>query len=422
VGGFKEVVASPEERAWQVAEKEVGSALTRESSVQTWFDLSWALDRVPSANELHWRLQGVDRYGVTRHVFVKSATNQVVFATPAQTSFSVPQTHKNDANNVLWDSQTGGCTSGSAGCSGRALEDSMLSRDVLPRTVDIWYRLSSGGTAPFVWPFNVQIDNRGQAITAIVAHNGSQCSIPCRINSTYYFPLDTDTVELDPSSSSFALRPPTTVTPELFGHEYGHGLLGRLKVMHPGLADAGKKQPATFTEAMADFIGMVTEDVFFNEKFQCCGTDFQILNTRWSRDGQRFVDYAPVSWPLRVGNCTGRGRDRLGRAFWNAWTEDAYFYRDRPQSVRNQTFRAWWIDIMRSFALVGDFPDHHRLLQRDAEPPGRIRLDRSGRLLPPGLRDGEARPPSGRLPLTTAQRCATNAGARSARLCTGPDL
>lgn len=362
LGGFAKVTVSPEERAWRAAEKDIGSPLTHVSAIQTWFDLSWALSRVPSTNELHWRLEGVDKYGNVRHLFVKSATNQVVFATPARTDFSVQQTHQDDANNVLWDSQTGGCVGGSVGCSGRPLEDSLLSRDVLPRTVDIWYRLSSGGTPPFVWPFSTRIDNGGRAITAIVAHSRSQCSLPCRINSTYFFPLDTDTVELDPSSNLSAnppkivLRAPTTVTPEVFGHEYGHTILARLKAMHPGGIDAGKQQPATFTEAMADFIGIVTEDVFFNEKYQCCGTDFQILGTRWSKDGQRFVDYAPVSWSLRVGDCAGRGRERLGRAFWNAWKEDAYFYGDRPWSVRNATFRAWWIDIMRSFALVGDFP------------------------------------------------------------------
>ena len=357
LGGFGKIAVSPEDRAWRAAATYIGSPLTHVSAVETWFDLSWALSRVSSTNELHWRLEGVDMYGNVRHVFVKSATNQVVFATPARTDFSVQQTHRDDASNVLWDSQTGGCVSGSAGCSGRSLEDSLLSRDVLPRVVDIWYGLSSGGPPPFVWPFSVRIDNSGRAINAIVTHNQSQCSLPCRINSTYYFPLDTDTVEVDPSSSNPPqLRAPTTVTPEVFGHEYGHTILERLKVMHPGGIDEGKKQPATFTEAMADFIGLVTEDVFVNQKYGCCGTDFQILGTRWSKDGQKFLDYARVSWPLRTGDCAGRGRARLGHAFWNAWKEDAYFYGDRPSSVRNATFRAWWIDIMRSFALVGDFP------------------------------------------------------------------
>lgn len=359
--GFKRPRPLGEEEAWQVAERAVGSPLTRVSATQTWFDRSWALERVSGTSELHWRLRGVDVQGQVRHVFVRSADGTVAYATPARADFSVRQTDKDDAGHVLWDSQTlpAGCTAGSPGCSGRALEDSRRSREVIPRVVDIWFRLSAGGTPPFVWPFTQRIDNGNRAITAIVAHDGSTCSLPCRINgTTYFFPLDTDTVELDPSSTSgnLVLRAPSTVAPDLFGHEYGHGLLERLKVMHPGGFDEGKKQPATFTEAMADFIGVVTEDVYLNERYQCCGTDFQILSTRWSKDGQKFLDYAPVSWSLRTGDCTGHGRARLGRAFWNAWQEDASFYGDRPQSVRNATFRAWWIDIMRSFALVGDFP------------------------------------------------------------------
>jgi hypothetical protein len=364
VEGFARARPLDEERAWRVAERQVGSPLDRVSAVQTWFDRSWAFDRVPSTNALHWRLEGTDALGNVRHVFVESATGQVVFATPDRSDFAVRQTHRNDGGFVLWDSQTlpGGCIAGTGACTGRALEDSLLSRDVLPRVVDIWFNLSAGGPGPFVWPFNKQIDNGGQAINAVVTHGGGTCSFPCRIGSTYFFPLDTDTVELDPSSNPSAnppkivLRAPTTVTPEMFGHEYGHQLLSRLKVMHPGGSDEGKLEPATFTEAMADFIGMVSEDAYYQQKFGCCGTDFQILGTRWTKDGQKFVDYARVSWPLRPGDCAGRGRARFGHALWNAWTEDAYFYGDRPNSTRNATFRAWWIDVMRSFAFVGDFP------------------------------------------------------------------
>jgi hypothetical protein len=354
VAGYGPVLASPEDAAWQAMEQTLGTALTRLESIQCWFDLSWALKRVPTTKELHWRLKGVDAFGITRYGFVRCADNAVVYTTPPDSHFAVRQTHTNDNGFVLWDNQTlpGGCSPGAGGCTGRAYLDSIRSRSVLPDTVDLWYRMSDTGPPPFAWPFpGIRLDNRGRAITAVLAHDGSVVTLPTRVNGAYYFPLDIGTWELDPSSGG--LRRPSTVSEDVFGHEYGHTILGQLKLMDAG-RDVGKTEPATFTEAMADFMGIVTENLLREEKYQAM-TDFQILGTRWSQSGA-FVDYAPVSWPLRTGNCAGRGRERLGHAFYKAWQWDASFYGDRPHSVRRATFRAWWIDIMRSFALVPDFP------------------------------------------------------------------
>jgi hypothetical protein len=60
---------------------------------------------------------------------------------------------------------------------------------------------------------------------------------------------------------------------------------------------------------------------------------------------------------MKQGNLTGKGRERIGHALYKAWEWVEGWYGNRPRSVRNANFRAWWIDIMRSFALVSDFPD-----------------------------------------------------------------
>src|SRR5207247_2114920 len=106
IRGFGPVATCREDAAWRAAEQAIGGPLTRFASAQTWFDISWAINRVPATRELHWRLQGLDQEGLLRHVFVRSADHAVVFATPSGTTFGyeVHQTHKDDAGNVLWDS------------------------------------------------------------------------------------------------------------------------------------------------------------------------------------------------------------------------------------------------------------------------------------------------------------------------------
>ena len=263
-------------------------------------------------------------YGNVRHVFVKSATNQVVFATPARTDFSVQQTHRDDASNVLWDSQTGGCVSGSAGCSGRSLEDSLLSRDVLPRVVDIWYGLSSGGPPPFVWPFSVRIDNSGRAINAIVTHNQSQCSLPCRINSTYYFPLDTDTVEVDPPSSN----PPSCAR--------RRRLRRRCSGTNTDIRFSSASRsctPAGSTRARSNRRRLPRHGRLHRPRHRGRLRQPKIrvlwnrlpdprytMEQRWPEVSRlRAGELAAPHWRLRRA-----GRARLGHAFWNAWKEDAY--------------------------------------------------------------------------------------------------
>ena len=361
VHGFKEVVVSPEDRAWQAAEKAVGTAVTRLSQVLTWFDMSWAANRIPSAKELHWRLELLDADSQLRYVFVRSSDEKVVYATPNTTSFGVHQTHMNDATDVLWDSVnlSNGCSTVSSFCSGPALDQSTKSRLTLPKVVDLWYRLSSLAPPPFVWPFSglnkAPLDNRGRRIWAVLAHNGSKYSTPTRDGNTYYFPADPNTYPSD------------TVDADYFGHEYGHVILNELKLVHQGgrpFDENGNPLPAaTFTESMCDFIGIVTEGVLFSELNQGF-TDFQIGRTRWYQTevGWKY-DPAPVSWPLRPNQNIigadrfGKGRDVIGRAFYNSWKWVEWWYGDRPRALRDENFRAWWVDIMRSFALVSDFPD-----------------------------------------------------------------
>jgi hypothetical protein len=361
VHGFKEVSLSPEEVAWKAAEKAVGSPVTRLSQAPAWFDPSWAFNRIPSAKELHWRMEMLDAEDHRRHVFVRSSDGKVVYATPDSTRFGVHQTHMNDADQVLWDSLNlpNGCSAGSPGCADPALAQSMKSRHLFPKVVDLWYRLSSPAPPPFVWPFSGQyqapLDNRGRRIWAVLAHNGSKFSTPARFGNTYYFPADPNTTPSD------------TVDADYFGHEYGHVILNELKLVHHGgrpFDDNGMPVPAaTFTEAMCDFIGIVTEGVLFSELYQSF-TDFQIGRTRWTSAGGAWnYDPAPVSWPLRprenitAADRNGKGRDVIGRAFYNSWKKVEWWYGDRPRALRDENFRAWWVDILRSFALVSDFPD-----------------------------------------------------------------
>jgi hypothetical protein len=358
--GFGDLKPSPEERAWAAAELHINGNLQRVTSVQTWFDEDWALNRVPGVKELHWRLQGVDPHGDLRYVLVRASDDKISYATPAQTFFAVPQTHRDDANNVLWDSQAlpQGCTPGSAGCSGAALSESKISRDVLPAVVDLWYRLSSPSPGAFFqWPFaglhKAPFDNRQQSIRAVIAHDKSTCSVPCRSFGVYYFPAG-------------AFLPDKF---GLFGHEYGHALLQEMKLIHPGTVQADVSPPAQFTEAMADFIGIVSNYQLRRERFGV-SSRFAIGEIEW-RQVNGAWQYTPpqVDWELKVGSCPSFARDRIGRAFYNAWTKvesDLWGSSPRPNDPDHQKlFRAWWLVILSIFSELPDFPaieDFHAAL------------------------------------------------------------
>jgi hypothetical protein len=355
---FKRIAAArliAVEDAWAAAEAAFGAQLEHQEAVQTWFDPSWALRRVPGMKELHWRLLGLDQGGAAQYAFVRVSDNAVTYHTPLVTAFfSVPQTDLDTAGNVLWDSQTlkNGCAGGSPGCVNPALAESMFSRDIFPKVVDLWYRESSGGAPPFVWPFSgpnkSPFDNQGgRAIRVVVADppkvGFNVAGIAYRLPDTYHFPEG-------------------TVTRGYVGHEYGHVLLGRLKFVHPGgpPSDANGPIPAaSFTEAMADFVGIVTEHLLSGAvppgpSAAHWMTDFSIGDYSYDTRGS-VVDAPPVAWDIRSGDCAGRGRERLGRAFIEAWGEDRGMYGGLPLQVGRDTYRAWWVDIMRSFALLPEF-------------------------------------------------------------------
>jgi hypothetical protein len=349
--GFGDLKPSPEELAWAAAELHINSKLQRMTSAQTWFDKDWALNRLPGVKELHWRLQGVDPHGALRYVLVRSSDHGISYATPAQTFFAVPQTHRDDAGHVLWDSQTlpQGCTRGSPGCSGTALSDSQISRNVLPAVVDLWYRLSSPSPGAFFqWPFaglhKGPFDNRLQSIRAVIAHGGSTCSVPCRFNGTYYFPAG-------------AFLPDKF---GLFGHEYGHALLQEMKLIHPGTALGSFSPPAQFTEAIADVIGIVSNYQLRRERFGV-SSRFAIGEIEWRQvSGVWNYTPAPVDWELKEGSCPSQARERIGRAFYKAWTQvetDLWGSSPRPGDPDHQKlFRAWWLAILSIFADLPDFP------------------------------------------------------------------
>ena len=344
-----------EESAWSVAEAQFGATMTRVEAVQVWFDPSWALQRVPGTQELNWRLLALDPGGAPQYAFVRAADNRVSYATPLITKFAVHQTHKDRAGNVLWDNQTlpNGCTAGSAGCSGIALSESLRSRDIVPKVVDLWYTLTMpGGPGPFVWPFSglnrAPFDNQGGRAFSVVVANPPKVGLnvadfPTRdgFTSTYNFPEG-------------------TVTRGYMGHEYGHVLLGILKHLHPGNTGTSPfSPPAAFTEAMADFIGIVTEQRIGGgipppPSVAHWQTDFSIGDFKYDASGG-VIEPPPVAWDIREGNCFGAGRARLGRAFITAWGMNVQAFGDRPKSVGEATYRGWWIDIMRSFALLPDF-------------------------------------------------------------------
>lgn len=351
--GFGDVVLSPEDRAWAAAESHVHGNLQRVTASQTWFDPSWALQRAPGVKQLHWRLEGIDPHGVVRQFFVRSSDRHVSYATPDKTFFGVHQTHKDDANRVLWDSQTlpQGCTAGSSGCTGDALAQSEISRVVMPSVVDLWYRLSSPvPTSAFQWPFTGlhkgPFDNRNRPIQAIVAHNGSVCSLPCLNNGTYYFPSGWLVVDQY----------------GLFGHEYGHRLMQEMKLVHPGTGSGQFSPPAFFTEAMADLIGIVSNYQLRREKYRI-GSRFAIGEPIWTHTPGNFGDWnytpPPVDWEQKTGSCPAGARERIGRAFYNAWKKvegDLWGSPRTNDPDYQKLFRAWWIVIMSTFADAPEFP------------------------------------------------------------------
>jgi hypothetical protein len=342
----------PEESAWAAAEAKFGVKLQRVEAAQVWFDSSWALQRVRGTQELHWRLLGLDPGGAPQFAFVRASDNNVSYFTPLVTGFSVPQTHKDSAGNVLWDSQTlpNGCVSGSTGCAGIALAESQRSRVIMPKVVDLWYTLTSpGGASPFVWPFTglnrAPFDNQGgRRINVVVAK-------PPKVGLNI-----ADVPTRDGSTGTYTF-PEGTVTDGYTGHEYGHVLLAQLKSVHPGSIGGSTSSAASFTEAMADLVGMVTMHhggVPPGPSAAHWRTDFSIGDFTYDVNGG-VIATPPVAWDLVEGNCNGKGRARLGRAFLNAYGNNLQQFGDRPLTAGQATFRAWWIDIMRSFALLPDF-------------------------------------------------------------------
>jgi hypothetical protein len=370
------VTTLDEEAAWQTAESFLDSSLVRVSAVQLCIDGLWLTQRVPSTPELHWRLEGVDAAGMLRYAVIRSADARIVFATPERTSFyEVHQTHVDDQSYVLWDNLTlpNGCApAGQGSCSGPAWEESKVSRKIIPEVIDLWYRLSTpGGSAPWVWPFSGShkspLDNRSNGFKVVVGHNGSFCNEPCRFANVYYLP-------------------PGTTSPAHFGHEYGHAFLNELKMMHPGGHIGVLPPAASFTEALCDLAGIISEKVLTSEYFAVNrpvgwsrSSEFEIGQWQWRKDTNgNWVVLGPprVAWDARDGQNYPRDsfgnlythdpldriepvRERIGRALYCAWEWIVGFYGDRPQVVRDSNYHAWWTDIFRSFTLLPDLPDMH---------------------------------------------------------------
>jgi hypothetical protein len=368
--------ALDEEAAWHTAESFLGSSLARVDGTQLMIDGSWLTKRVLSVAELHWRLAGVDASGILRYAVIRSADARVIFATPEHTSFyEVHQAHVDDQSYVLWDNLTlpNGCVpAGTSPCSGPAWEESKVSREVIPAVIDLWYRLSSpGGPAPWVWPFSglhkSPLDNRSNGFRVVLAHDGTQCTEPCHSGNVYYLP-------------------PGTTSPAYFGHEYGHMFLNELKMMDSGGHVGVLSAAASFTEAMCDLAGIISEGVLTAEYFSANrlvswlrSPEFGIGQWQWRRDANgNWVVLGPprVAWDSRDGQSYPHDsfgnlythdpldrvepiRERIGRALYCTWEWIVGFYGDRPQAVRDANYRAWWTDIFRSFTLLPDLPDMH---------------------------------------------------------------
>jgi len=344
VEGYSRAHPLSEEEAWQIAERKI-APLKRLSAIQGWFDIHWALYRLPKSRSLCWHLTGTDEWGRLRQIVVDSASAKMVFATPDSTSFEVRQTHMTPAGEVLWDSLDlpGGCQ-GSPGCSGDALVESQSSRVVLPKIVDLWYNLSSSSTVPLAWPLPGQytgpFTNRSRSILAVLAVGPQERFDLLRWeNGRYYFPLN-------------------SVNEGQFGHEYGHRIMEELR-LHPGGSPFQKDAngnsvivpPATLTECMCDLIGIVSlnSDSVAPDWWQ---GNFE-LGTYFYHNNKPI---APgVSWGWEKGTCSGLGRARLGHAFYQLWLSIMSIYGERPIAVRNTNFRAWWVTILRTLATASNF-------------------------------------------------------------------
>jgi hypothetical protein len=183
-----------------------------------------------------------------------------------------------------------------------------------------------------------------QDIRAVIAHNGTTCSIPCRSFGTYFFPTGT----LVPDKFG------------LFGHEYGHVLLQEMKLIDPGTSPGHVTAPAQFTEAMADVIGIVSNYQLRHERFGG-GSRFAIGEIIWKQvSGDWQYTPAPVDWELKEGSCPSYARERIGRAFYNAWTQvETDLFGSSPRRNdpdHEKLFRAWWLVILSTFADLPDFP------------------------------------------------------------------
>ena len=71
---------------------------------------------------------------------------------------------------------------------------------------------------------------------------------------------------------------------------------------------------------MADFIGIASNYQLRRERFGV-GSRFAIGEIEWKGSGAWIYTPAPVDWELKVGSCPSFARDRIGRAFYNAWTK-----------------------------------------------------------------------------------------------------
>jgi hypothetical protein len=133
---------------------------------------------------------------------------------------------------------------------------------------------------------------------------------------------------------------------DLFGHEFGHSALKDLKTS----AHLPTTLPGVLVEAMADYFGIVSEDLRLlniDRNPQAPRTDFRIVAPSSG---------ATIDW--RYGTCVpvlpSSQRGVLGHGFYQGWK---LLVPGTPGAGRDGLFRAWRLTILNAFYYTTDsFP------------------------------------------------------------------
>jgi hypothetical protein len=347
--------------AWGQAESEIQDSLAQISAELVWLDESWARERIPGDKVRHWVLEGEDSSGLFRRFAVSCDTGTVTLDESTSWDFSGGlaingYTPDYPFSGTYHNSTSGnGCTQTSASpnsyCTDPAYAMTLELKNSFESTVDTWGVLT---TAP-TWSLGQFMPGDLKVIAADAYEDPTYpwCAnqVPCFSQTIFAFP-------------SFSASDVSQASTDIVGHEYGHLLLRRYKMMETNQAPPFTVR-GQFTEGMCDFVGISTEDFIAQNTNQTYRTNWK-LNPTHPDTRLRFdwLNGGAVSGQT----CRSDPRRVLTYLFGQAAAQSgltSWVYTTAYQAgIRDLKFEAWRTDILHSFSLLPNmtFPNGRDLL------------------------------------------------------------